>query len=381
MEKDPSSEQALNRAADSVESAATAVELAALVVIAAAIGSVTPESTYASMRAREARDLKAIESALARGRKLLEARSDKLMRSIADASDEWSAKFYKAAGKNPVKASKHDGMKQAIDFGRKSNDDAIKRLCRTSVLEIISPDGELLPVAYAYRAHVDNAIRAIMSGDDVYQDAISKAVDDLAEYGLRVRYESGTTRELYAAVRTNVMDGYRMAMDEVRDMHGREFGADGVEITAHSLCAPDHQPYQGKQYSNSEFERLNSTLARPISSHNCHHSTFPVIIGVSSETYPDEQLQKMIDASNEEVSFIGAGGKKLTMTRYEATQYQRKIEGNIRRSNMATRLERSAGASTDAKRNARDMTSYYTAMCRDAGLSTRMERTQAYVMK
>ena len=382
MQQDPASEQALNGAADSVESAATAIELAALGVVAAALGSITVDSTYTSMRAREARDIKAMEAALKRGRKLLTAQSDKLIYAMAEATDEWAAKYYTAASKAQVKAAQNVNMKPAISSGTKANAEAIERLCRTSMIEIVSPDGKLLPMEKAYRAHVDNAIRAIKLGENVYQDAIAKAVNDLASYGLRVRYESGATRELYAAVRTNVMDGYRTTMDGIRSAQGREFGADGVEVTAHGLCAPDHQPYQGMQYSKRDFDKINATLERPlVTGANCHHSTFPVLLGVSSDKYTDDQLQDIIDRSNEEITFTGVGGQPITMTRYDATQYQRKVEGAIRQNNMAASLADSASASTDAKRKARELTAYYKAMSKDSGLTTRIERTQAYTLK
>ena len=37
-------------------------------------------------------------------------------------------------------------------------------------------------------------------------------------------------------------------------------GANGVEIDAHMLCAEDHLPYQGGQYSNEEFESIQNDL-------------------------------------------------------------------------------------------------------------------------
>ena len=382
MQQDPASQQALNSAADSVESAATAIELAALGVVASALGSITASTTYAKMRAQEARDLKAIEQALKRGNKLLKAQSGKLLDNMADATDDWAAKYYTAASKKQIKAAQNANIKPTLDAGKKATQESIDSLCRTSVIQIVSPDGKLLPIAKAYRAHVDNAILAMSQGEQTYQTAIAKAVNDLASYGLRVRYESGATRELYAAVRTNVMDGYRTTMAGIRSTQGREFGADGVEVTAHGLCAPDHQPYQGRQYSKRDFDRLNASLERPlVTGANCHHSTFPVILGVSSEKYTDDQLQEIINRSNAEVTFNGLSGQPITMTRYDATQYQRKVEGAIRQNNMAASLADSASASTDAKRKARELTAYYKVMSKDAGLTTRIERTQAYTLK
>ena len=76
--------------------------------------------------------------------------------------------------------------------------------------------------------------------------------------GLRVRdtgtravqYESGHTRRVDTAVRMNVLDAMRRMNQRAMEEVGREFGADGVEIDAHMLCAEDHLPYQGQQFSN-----------------------------------------------------------------------------------------------------------------------------------
>lgn len=40
-------------------------------------------------------------------------------------------------------------------------------------------------------------------------------------------------------------------------VNGESFGADGIEISA-------HLPYQGKQFSNEEFEQLQQILKRPV---------------------------------------------------------------------------------------------------------------------
>ena len=40
------------------------------------------------------------------------------------------------------------------------------------------------------------------------------------------------------------------------DYHGQKFGADGVELSAHAICAPDHLAVQGRQFSNEEFDKM-----------------------------------------------------------------------------------------------------------------------------
>ena len=129
----------------------------------------------------------------------------------------------------------------------------------------------------------------------------------------------------------NISDGVRQLNASYRDMQGKRFGSDGIELSAHGLCSPDHLPYQGKQYTNKEFERIQSSLKRPFFTMNCHHSKFPIIIGISSPAYSDKELMEIEQKSNEIVKYQLPGGKVVEKSRYEATQDQRRQETKIRR--------------------------------------------------
>ena len=96
------------------------------------------------------------------------------------------------------------------------------------------------------------------------------------------------------------------------------------EIDAHGLCAEDHLPYQGRQYSLRAYERLNSSLQRPIGTCNCRHGISYIILGVSPKTYDDSELQKMKDYSNAKIKI-----RDKECTRYQATQLMRQSETNM----------------------------------------------------
>lgn len=147
----------------------------------------------------------------------------------------------------------------------------------------------------------------------------------VAKSGMRVTYKNGVIRRLDSAVRMNVLEGIRQVNMGIRDIAGKEFGADGVELSAHALCVSDHLPYQGLQYTNDEFEDLNSDLVCEIGTCNCQHYTFPIVIGVSSRTYSDEKLRQFKEYSNETIDVEGK-----QMSRYKASQYMRKLETNMR---------------------------------------------------
>ena len=80
------------------------------------------------------------------------------------------------------------------------------------------------------------------------------------------------------ACRRYLMDQLGELDDEVQQVTHDELGCDGWEISAHLACAPDHEPYQGRQYSDAEYEKLNNSLQRRIGHLNCGHTASPIIL-------------------------------------------------------------------------------------------------------
>jgi hypothetical protein len=134
------------------------------------------------------------------------------------------------------------------------------------------------------------------------------------------------------------LDGVKDIAHEVSMRTGEEFGADGVEIDAHNYCAPDHLPYQGKQYKNKDFEDIQNSLPRPFETYNCRHTVYPILLGISEPLYTEDERQAMIAQSTEKIEFEGK-----QYTRYEATQLQRKIETAVRQSKDRAVIAKAAG--------------------------------------
>lgn len=190
----------------------------------------------------------------------------------------------------------------------------------------------------AYRAAVDRAIQAAQSGVTDYASAIRQAVKEAASTGLVVKYASGAVRRLDSAVRMNVLDGIRQLNQEVAVETGKEYGADGVEMSAHAVCAQDHLPYQGRQYSHEDYARLQNTLKRKIGTWNCRHFVTPVILGVTKPENSAELLENYRRTSEEKITIDGA-----TRTRYEWSQKQRELETKVRRQKDIANTARAAG--------------------------------------
>lgn len=178
----------------------------------------------------------------------------------------------------------------------------------------------------AYKNAVDVAVQSVQSGLTDYKSAIRRAMKAAATDDLRVHYPSGLTRRLDSAMRMNILDGIRAINQDVLYQLGKEYGADGVEISAHAMCAADHLPYQGKQMTIKEFEHLQKVeLDRPFGMWNCHHTWHYIILGVSEPRYTPQELADYKMNSMERINIDGE-----IKSRYEWTQEQRRIETAIR---------------------------------------------------
>ena len=187
-----------------------------------------------------------------------------------------------------------------------------------------------------------------------------------------MQYPSGLTRRLDTAARQNILDGVRAVNNDILRQLGNEYGADGVEISAHALCAEDHLPYQGKQFSNKEFERIQNSLKRPFGQWNCKHAIYPIILGVSVQANSEETLAQYRANSSEPITIDGK-----TKTRYEWSQEQRKTETAIRYQKDIANAAKASGddvARREAQSNINALKDHYERISEAAGLSTDMSR-------
>jgi hypothetical protein len=154
----------------------------------------------------------------------------------------------------------------------------------------------------------------------------------------------------------NLKGALRNLHNETQAIFGKEFGADGVEISVHINPAPDHAEVQGRQFSKEEFKKFQKDQdardykgrlfphehdgrdRRSISEYNCYHYTFDIVLGVSEPEYTDKELQQIIDDNNKGFEI---DGKHYTM--YEGTQIQRKMETELRKKKDTQIMARASG--------------------------------------
>ena len=244
------------------------------------------------------------------------------------------------------------------------------------------------PVAKAYQTVVDEAIQAVQGGVIDYNTAMRRTIKQMADSGLRrVEYisENGRyhTQRMDTAVRRNILDGVRAINQGVQDEVGRQYGADGKEITVHMNPAKDHELVQGHQFTNEEFEKMQGEedvecvdvqgrkykhFDRHIGTLNCRHFTYSIIIGFANPNFTDEQLQAILDKNEE--GYMLPNKKHLTM--YECTQKQREMETAVRYAKDEQMAFMEAGDVEGAKKaqaKVTELTKKYKAFSNACGLS------------
>lgn len=245
----------------------------------------------------------------------------------------------------------------------------------TQTLGMVDPYGKALPLRDAFRRGTDFAFEQVFTGATDYNTAIRRATKNLADLGIRViDYKSGVHTSLEAAVRRNIMGGLGLMQERISQQNHDTLGADGWEISAHAASAPDHEPTQGKQYSDKDFQALNNSLQRRIGTLNCGHAAFPIILGVSSPQYTSQELRKF---QTDNAKGVGYEGRQYTM--YDATQKQRQVERAIRRQKNRILASEAAGDQekllTDRIRLTR-LNQEYNRFSRATDLPTQRERAQ-----
>ncbi len=238
----------------------------------------------------------------------------------------------------------------------------------------------------AYKSIINEAIRASKDQKIDYAVAMHKTAKQLVDSGLRTPLSENYIPRIDAILRQYLLNSIRDVTQEMEDMISDEVYADGKEISTHANSAPDHEPFQGHQFTNEEFEKLQSArtfkdvngqtffaVERAIGQYNCRHITFPIIVGVTEPRYTLEQLDKFIQKNR--AGYTLSNGKHLTM--YECTQHQRQLENRIRHAKDEQMMFQEFGdllSAKKAKQKVIRLTNDYKIFSKSCGLDIRKDR-------
>lgn len=341
------------------------------------VGKLTPSSAYKLIQ-----DLKYGDSYTNIVRKLKQVTNlnekeiYKIFEEVAKQDQHFAKQFYEYRNIDFIPYAENKELQQQVKAIAKITADTFDNMIKTSAFMTIENGKKVYtPLSKIYQKTLDKAVLSLSQGKDSYQTAMRKTMKELADSGIRtVDYATGYSKRLDSAVRQNMLDGMRQLSNEVQRQFGEEFDADGIEISVHDHPAPDHEDIQGHQYSIEEYEELNNSLERPISTLNCYHYTFSIVLGVSQPLYTQEQLDK-INADNK--AGFEFEGKHYTM--YEGTQLQRQIETKIRQlkdRQIGARAMEDMEEVGKYQRKITQLTQKYNDLCKISGLQPKKTRMQ-----
>ena len=174
---------------------------------------------------------------------------------------------------------------------------------------------------------MNKAYMEVSTGVKSYSQSIIDTIKDVSNQGAYVQYPSGQHRSIESAVRTNIITSVNQTCGKLQLMRAEEVEWDLMELTAYAGARPSHAEWQGKIVSRSgrkgylSLDDIGYGTATGFKGINCHHDWRPYYKG-STRTYTDRELKEM---ANEIVIY---NGKEIS--KYDATQIQRKIERKIR---------------------------------------------------
>lgn len=328
---------------------------------------------------KSGRDIEKILADLERISQLSRKDIEDLLEITAKENIAFANTYYEAKAMDKVSYETSKQFQDLVKAVEKTTKGEFTNLSKTTALKLLKDNGKplYLDIKKVYNEVIDRCVLAVATGQTNYQKAMYDTIKQLSSSGVKKIFYDNEGKRAYArrldsSVRMNILDGVRQVNIGIQEQVGKEFGADGVEISAHSPCAEDHIFIQGNQYTKKQFEKINANLKRPIGTLNCTHFVFSIVLGASSPNYTKKQLSQFKKESNSIVEYQGN-----QYTKYEATQVQRKLETAIRQQKDLQIIAKASGdKDTIAKvqQNITNLTREYKNFSKVAGLDTKMNR-------
>ena len=362
------------------------------------IGHLLPSDVYKLERLlKSGADVRKINKKLAQLTGLNERDIKKLIKTVAEQAYIDVKPYYDYRNMPYIPFEENIELQRIVTVVTKQTLGTYKNLSKAQAFMIrdLKNPAKLKPtsIAKTYQTVIDEAVQAVQSGTIDYNTAMRRTMRQLADSGIRyVEYhpESGRkfTQRLDTAVRRNLMDGVRAINQGVQDETGRQYGADGKELSVHAMSAPDHEPIQGHQFTNEEYDKLQNeepfqdvdgekfaAIARPIGVWNCHHFAYSIIIGVNKPNFTKDQLKKFKEANQK--GYTDKNGKHYT--KYECSQKMREMETEIRRHKERYLTFKNSGDEEGMKAERAkisQLSKEYDVFCSKSGLTPQKDRAR-----
>lgn len=312
----------------------------------------------------------------------------------AKTNQDFARQFYRARGISYIPYAQNKVLKDQVRAIAEITAREYANISRTSAIGYTIKDLQgnvtFKDISSVYKDTIDKAILNVGQGKTTYQQEMRNAIKQIGQSGLKtLDYESGRSVRLDSAIRQNTLEGLRTLTNQIQQQFGEEFGADGVEVSHHINSAPDHiDTVDGKQFSLNgdrvvngklykDFNTVNNSLDRQVSTLNCRHYIFSIVLGVNKPQYTDKQLEEDKKKNKEGFDFEGKH-----YSNYEGEQLQRLIEREIRKQKDIQILAKASGdkeLTLQAQTKITQLTTKYKQLCNASGLPNQL-KTRASIV-
>lgn len=369
------------------------------------IKTVTPSDIYKLERLlKSGSDVKDINKKIAKLTKMSENDIKKIIKTVAADGYKDAKPFYDYRHKSYIPFEKNIELQNSIkaieratlaDYTQLSNSTAFMLRDMANPL-ILRPTS----VSKTYNKIIDTAIQSVVGGLDTYNQVIPNSIQQLIDSGIKtVEYTTEQGKKHYvrldSVVKRNILDGIRNVQQEVQNITGEQFGANGVEISVHQFSAPDHEPVQGHQLTKEEFEKMQlgenfedvngikfTGFDRPIGVWNCRHISWNVILEHKTSNYTLEQLEELKQKNANGITVKNKQGNNEVRSMYWCTQRRNNYELQIKQLKEGQAMAEKAMQNELASKYNNKVVSVqnkYIAFCKSCGLKPRFENTRIFV--
>ena len=289
---------------------------------------------------------KALNKALADTMNVQEKQVKNMIKEAGIQTYKDAKPFYDYRHKEQIPFEKNTKLQRSINAVGKQTADTFKNLSNSKATGFYIRDAKnttqlrFYNIQEAYQSVIDEAVHNVQLGVLDFDTAMRNALKQLNDSGLRrIYWDSGYTRRLDSTVRMNILGGIRQINQQVQLQIADEIKADGIELSAHSFSAPDHEPIQGHIFTLEEFDKMQNemdfedaqhnkfpSMRRPIGEWNCKHFVQSIIIKAHKPTWTLQELEELKQQNKD--GYTTKDGKHFSM--YECTQIQRRYETDIR---------------------------------------------------
>lgn len=307
----------------------------------------------------------------------------------AKINQDFAKQFYKAKGIEYIPFEQNKALKKQIKAIADITIKEYANISRTSAIGYTIKDNKgnivFKNVSDIYKEAIDKATLNIVQGKTTQSQEIRNFMKQIGQSGLKtVDYKSGRSMRLDSALSMNIQGATRDLSNNLQQQFGEEFGADGIELSAHINPAPDHAPIQGRQFTLKEYENMQNGLPfkdytgrhfngldRAIGQWNCYHYIFNIVLGISKPLHTEKELRQIEENNNKGFTLDGKH-----YTSYEGTQFQRAIERKIREQKDIQILAKASKDKELVNNSQLKITQYtnkYKQLCKVSGLSNQLK--------